>query len=162
MTLSMIAALDINQGIGYQNKLLCHLKEDLAFFKQNTWGHPVIMGRHTWLSLPRTLPGRQNIVLSTKGIEHLPEDVCLYHSLPEALNACQQLQKAFIIGGAQLYKAAMPLAHELIITQIDHAFLADAFFPPIEPDRWLCSTQSPWLVASNGLRYRHLRYCRNE
>lgn len=163
MILSMIAAIDQHNGIGYQNRLLCHLKEDLAFFKQQTLGHPVLMGRNTWYSLGRPLPKRQNIVLSSKGVDALPEEVWLFHSLPEALAACIHEEKAFIIGGAQLYKAAMPSAQELIITQIDHTFQADAFFPAIEPACWQCTTeQVPWLVASNGLRYRHLVYRRNE
>ncbi len=136
MRLTLIAAVDDQGGIGYQNQLLCHLPADLKHFKQLTTGHAVIMGRKTFESIGKALPNRTNIIISRNKNLHLPEGCVLTHSLSEALKQVPTAQKVFIIGGADLYQQALPLANELIITHIHHTFKADAFFPEIDKSVW--------------------------
>jgi len=132
----MIAAVDENNGIGANNRLLCHLSEDLKRFKRITMGHPVVMGRRTYESLPvKPLPGRRNIVLSRSQALSFSEcDVAA--SVEEALQLCEGAEKLFVIGGAQLYRQMMPLAQTLHITRIHQAFDADAWFPEIDAGQW--------------------------
>lgn len=130
MLITVIAAVAKNRAIGYRNKLLYHIPEDLAHFKRITLGHSVIMGIHTYYSLPKgALPQRRNIVL-TSARKSLPGcDVC--HSLQEALQLCIGEDEVFVIGGESVYRQAMPLAHRLRLTVIDDTpLLSDAFFPP--------------------------------
>ena len=129
--LSLIAAVDAQGGIGLNNRLLVHLPEDLAHFKRNTLGCPVLMGRLTWESLPpafRPLPGRRNLVLSRKAGFSAP-GAEVVNSLEQALHRLSEAPKAFVIGGAQLYALALPLAQELVLTEIEAHFPADAHFP---------------------------------
>ena len=130
--LSLIAAVARNGGIGLNNQLLVHLPEDLKHFRRVTMGCPVIMGRKTWDSLPpqfRPLPGRRNIVISRH-----PETACagaeVHTTLDAALQDLAGVPKAFVIGGAQIYALALPMADELVLTEIDAQPPADAFFPP--------------------------------
>ena len=141
MTISIIAALAANRAIGYKNKLLYWLPNDLKRFKSLTTGHTIIMGRHTFESLPKgALPNRRNIVLSRQpeasfaGTER-------YASLEEALSHCQPDEEVYIIGGASVYKEALPLADRLCLTLIDDTpAQADAFF--LRPGRKTCT----WLL----------------
>ena len=129
MILSLIAAVARNRAIGYQNRLLFHIKADLEHFKRLTMGHVVIMGRHTFESLPNgALPHRKNIVIS--------KSVASFHgctrvsSFEEALDMCQTEEEVFIIGGEQVYKEAISQADKLYLTEIDALpQQADAFFP---------------------------------
>ncbi|MCD8309798.1 MAG: dihydrofolate reductase [Prevotellaceae bacterium] len=133
----IIAAIDRNRAIGYQNRLLFRLPDDLKRFKALTTSHTVVMGRVTFESLPKgALPNRRNIVLSThEGYQCNGAEV--YASLEAALARCGQAEEVFIIGGATLYRHAMPLADVLHITHVDAvAPYADAWFPPIAPDEW--------------------------
>ena len=135
--LTVIVAQAQNRAIGYKNQLLYHLSADLKHFKALTTGNTIIMGRNTFLSLPKgALPNRRNIVLSRqKGIDFPGCDT--FDSLEAALASCQPDEEVFIIGGAMLYAKALPLADRLCVTQIcaspDHA---DAFFPEIKADEW--------------------------
>ena len=137
MTISIIAALATNRAIGYKNKLLYWLPNDLKRFKSLTTGHTIIMGRHTFESLPKgALPNRRNIVLSRQpeasfaGTER-------YASLEEALSHCQPDEEVYILGGASVYKEALPLADRLCLTLIDDTpAQADAFFPEVDPQTW--------------------------
>ena len=115
----IIVATDRNMAIGYQNKLLFWLPNDLKRFKELTTGNTIIMGRNTFLSLPKgALPNRRNIVLSTrKDASFLGAET--YASLEEAIKACKEDEKIYIIGGASVYKQALPLADVLCITEID-------------------------------------------
>lgn len=129
MTLSLIAAVAKNRAIGYQNKLLFAIKEDMEHFKRLTMGHVIIMGRHTFESLPNgALPHRKNIVISKsqtifKGCTHVS-------SFEEALAMCQKEAEVFVIGGEQVYKEAISQADKLYLTEIDALpQQADAFFP---------------------------------
>ncbi len=130
-----------NRAIGRNGALPWHLPEDLARFKSVTWGHTIIMGRHTYESLPHgALPGRRNIVVSAT-LNSLPGcKVCA--SLDEALSLCSQdnkddTEEVFIIGGATLYRAAMPLANRMYITLVDQEPKdADTFFPEFDTRQW--------------------------
>ena len=135
--IAIIAAIDRRRGIGYQNKLLFHLPNDLKHFKELTTGNTIIMGRNTFDSLPKgALPNRRNIVLSTHRDITCP-GAEIFTSLEEALNSCEEKENIFIIGGATVYRQALSLADELYMTEIDaEAAKADTYFPPILPDIW--------------------------
>ena len=130
--ISIIAAVARNRAIGYRNKLLYWLPDDLRRFKQLTTGHTIIMGRRTFESLPKgALPNRRNIVLS-RGSSDFP-GCDRFASLKEALAHCKDNEEVFIIGGASVYGQAMPIADRLCLTEIDDVpENADAFFPPYE------------------------------
>lgn len=135
--ISMIVAIDENNAIGKDNKMLCHLPNDLKYFKSVTQGHTVIMGRNTYESLPNgALPNRRNIVLSRK--PDLRIDKCeVFSSLGNAKKAFDGEEEVFIIGGATLYNECIKDADKLYITYIHNAFNeADTFFPEIDLNIW--------------------------
>lgn len=136
MTISIIVAIAENRAIGFENKLLYWLPNDLKRFKALTTGHTIIMGRRTFESLPKgALPNRRNIVLSRQDLEFAGAE--RYASLEAALAQCADDEEVFIIGGASVYQEAMPLADKLCITHIcDTPAEADAFFPEIDPTVW--------------------------
>jgi len=127
-TLSLIAAVARNGAIGKDNALLWRLPEDLQFFKRTTLGCPVIMGRKTYDSIGRPLPGRRNIVV-TRNLQWQATGVDAVTSLEAALALVLDAPKVFVIGGAQLYAQALPLANELVITEVDADYDGDTFFP---------------------------------
>lgn len=129
MTISIIAAVARNNAIGFENKLIYWLPNDLKRFKQLTTGHTIIMGRNTFLSLPKgALPNRRNIVLS-KSVKDI-EGCDVYTSLDEALQHCTDNEHIYIIGGASVYKQAISIADHLYLTEIDDIpENADTFFP---------------------------------
>lgn len=135
--LSIIAAVDRRMGIGFENKLLFWLPNDLKRFKALTTGNTILMGRKTFESLPKgALPNRRNIVLSAN-----PTTECqgadIFPSLEAALQSCREDEHIYIIGGASIYQQALPLADELYLTEIDStAPEADAFFPEVSPAIW--------------------------
>ena len=136
-TLTLIAAVARNGVIGRDNRLPWHLPADLKHFKALTTGHAVIMGRKTWESLPeqfRPLPDRHNIVV-TRNAGYRAEGAVVVTSLPAALAAAQS-DEAFVIGGAELYATALPLADRLQLTEIDVAFDGDTHFPAVAPRQW--------------------------
>lgn len=129
MSINVIAAVAENKAIGFENKLLYWLPDDLKRFKQLTTGHTIIMGRKTFESLPKgALPNRRNVVLS-RGVAALP-GCDVYASLDEALSHCAADEDIYIIGGASVYEQAMPLADRLCLTEIKATpDNADVFFP---------------------------------
>ncbi|WP_315396376.1 dihydrofolate reductase [Hoylesella nanceiensis] len=129
MKVYVIAAVAQNRAIGYQNQLLYWLPNDLKNFKSLTSGHTIIMGRNTFESLPKgALPNRKNVVLTQQNITL--EGCEVYHSLEEALSACQNDEKVFIIGGGKVYEQCLGFADELILTEVnDVPEHADTFFP---------------------------------
>jgi len=163
MEKNIIAAVAADGAIGRGNQLLWHIREDLQFFKRTTLGSPVIMGRNTWLSLGRPLPGRLNIVVSRGGFE-VPEGVLVVPSLEEAYSACGNsgASRLFIIGGAMLYRAAITEADRLYITHLEAtATDADAHFPEIDPAVWKeCSRSETFTDPENGIRFCFVEYCR--
>lgn len=129
--LHLIYARAANGVIGKDNRLPWHLPEDLAHFKRTTIGCPVIMGRKTWDSLPpkfRPLPGRLNIVV-TRDPDFVAEGAAVVHSLEAARAMCPEGGTAWVIGGAQIYAQALPLAIEVVVTEIAQDFEGDAFAP---------------------------------
>ena len=141
--LSLIAAIARNGVIGIDNRLPWHLPADLKHFKALTTGHAVIMGRKTWESLPakfRPLPGRRNIVV-TRNAAFRAEGALVAGSLAAAV-ALAESSEAFIIGGAELYAAALPLADRLCLTEIDADFEGDTRFPAVDPKRWREASRS--------------------
>lgn len=132
----IIAAVDRKMAIGYQNKLLFWLPNDLKRFKALTTGHTIIMGRNTFDSLPKgALPNRRNIVLSRKQTDCPGAEV--YPSLEDALARCDSDEAVYIIGGASVYRQALPLADVLCLTEIDaEAPQADTYFPEVNPEVW--------------------------
>lgn len=134
--ISLIAAVDDDFGIGKNNRLLCHLPADLRHFKEITLGKPIIMGRNTFESIGRALPGRQNIVVS-RTIAH-QEGVCVVETLEKALQLAAGTNEVMVIGGGQIYQAALPYADRVYLTHIHHRFAADVFFPALDTDSWVC------------------------
>ena len=136
--LSLIAAVARNRAIGKDNQLLWHLPEDMQHFRETTRGKPVVMGRKTWESLPekfRPLPGRQNIVVS-RDPAYKAHGADLAGSLEAALALASGAEEIFVIGGEQLYRAALPLADRLYLTEVELTPEADAFFPEVNPAVW--------------------------
>lgn len=139
MTLNIIAAVARNRAIGFQNKLLYWLPNDLKRFKTLTTGHTIVMGRNTYLSLPKgALPNRRNVVLSHT-VSELP-GCDVYASLDEALASCSADEQVYIIGGARVYEQAIDKADRLCLTEIDDTpAQADAFFP--DYSQWQVATK---------------------
>jgi dihydrofolate reductase len=133
MILTLIAGVARNGVIGRDNQLLWHLPEDLRHFRAATMGAPVIMGRKTWQSLPerfRPLPGRRNLVLSRQGgFQAAGAEVVDSLDQALALAKASGAPRAFVIGGAQIYREALPLADELMLTEVERDFEGDAHFP---------------------------------
>ena len=160
-TLTLIAAVARNGVIGIDNRLPWSLPADLKHFKALTMGHSVIMGRKTWESLPprfRPLPGRHNIVV-TRDAGYRAEGATVAASLPAAV-AQVQGDEAFVIGGAELYAAALPLANRLQLTEIDSTFDGDTHFPAIDPSHWQETARDAHHDEA-GLRYAFVTYQRN-
>lgn len=134
--ISIIAAVNRSWGLGLQNKLLYWLPNDLKRFKALTTGHTIVMGRKTFESLPKgALPNRRNIVLS-RSQQDFPGAEC-FSSLQDALAHCTSDEEVFIIGGASIYREALPLADKLYLTHIeDDSMEADVFFPEVTADQW--------------------------
>jgi dihydrofolate reductase len=131
--ISFILAMDENRVIGKDNDLPWRLPADLAYFKRTTMGQPVIMGRKTYESIGRPLPGRENIVV-TRNKDFAVEGITVVYSLEEAFEQTKETE-AFVIGGEQIFKEAISFASRLYITQIHHTFEGDTYFPAI-PTEW--------------------------
>lgn len=138
MKISIIAAIGKHNELGKNNTLLWDLPNDMAHFREKTRGHIIIMGRKTFESIGKPLPGRQNIVITTD--PHYSEaGVTVAHSYEEALTRCDFANypdEVFVIGGAQIYTQALPTADTLYITHVDGEFNADTFFPEIDTTVW--------------------------
>ena len=133
--LTLIIARARNGVIGKDNTMPWRIPGEQAYFKRVTMGHPIIMGRRTWESIGRPLPGRRSIVVTRNsafvalGAEFVP-------SLEAALARCADAAEAFVIGGAELYRLALPHADRLLITEIDHDFEGDTYLPAPDPKQW--------------------------
>lgn len=139
--LALIAAMGRNRVIGRNNKLPWHLPEDLKYFRAMTWGKPIIMGRKTFDSLGRPLPGRTNIVLTNQGELQLP-GALVVTSIEEALAAAEGqalldgVDEVMVIGGEKIYRQFLKKADRLYLTLVEAEPEGDAWFPPTEPDDW--------------------------
>jgi dihydrofolate reductase len=159
--LNLIFARAANGVIGKNNALPWHLPEDMAHFKRTTQGCPVIMGRKTWDSLPprfRPLPGRLNIVLTRQADWQAPPGAKRFSDLPEALAFCADQENVWVIGGAQIYAQAEPLASTAVVTEIDASWDGDAFAPQFGPG-W-AETARESHVSSTGLKFSFVTYTR--
>lgn len=137
--LSIIAAVARNGVIGDKNTLLWHITEDMRYFRRVTSGHAVIMGRKTFDSLGRALPKRTNVVITRQNIEI--EGCEVVHSLQEAIDMFPADDEVFIIGGAQIYREAMPIADRLYLTRVERDYQGDTSFPEWNIDEWRLSSQ---------------------
>jgi dihydrofolate reductase len=124
-----------NRVIGHENRLPWHLPADLQHFKAITIGKPVLMGRKTWESIGRPLPGRTNIVI-TRDAGYIAEGCVVAHSLEEAVRAAGEVAEVMVIGGAQLYREALPLADTLYLTLVHAEFQGDTRFPEWRAEQW--------------------------
>lgn len=157
----IIAAVARNGAIGKDNRLLWNIPEDMAHFKRLTQGHAVLMGRRTWESLPerfRPLPGRRNIVV-TRQADYAAPGAEIAGSLEAGIGLAATAEKLFIIGGADIYTQAMPLADRLEITEVGLEPEGDAWFPAIDVGHWQIETDEP-LRSQAGPDVRFLSYCR--
>ena len=156
----VIAAVARNGAIGRGNELLFRIPEDLKFFKRTTFGSPIVMGRRTWDSIGRPLPGRRNLVVTRDPAWQAPGAEGA-GSLRAALAMAAAAPRVFVIGGAQLYAEALPLADELILTEIDVDAEGDTFFPPWDRTQFAVASESDWQATEQGLRYRWVTYRRD-
>ena len=158
--ISLIAGVAQDGAIGRANKLLWRLPADLARFKALTMGHAVIMGRKTWDSLPakfRPLPGRRNLVL-TRNLDAALSGAEQFSSLEAALAACAGQERVFVIGGAEIYALALPLADRLELTEVEQDYPdADCYFPAWDPARFKEVAREPGL-SPEGLRFAFVTY----
>ncbi|MBQ7739796.1 MAG: dihydrofolate reductase [Eubacterium sp.] len=156
MSVNLIVAVGKNNEIGKGNDLIWHFKEDMKFFKETTMGSAVIMGRKTFESLPKALPGRKNIII-TNNSDYSAEGAEVVNSIDEALEKAGD--NAFVIGGASIYKAMLPLCDKLYITEIDAVCNdAEVFFP--EYDKSLYTRKELARHEVNGIRFSHILYTR--
>lgn len=156
--LSLIVAVAENRVIGINNTLPWHLPEDLKRFRTLTMGHHIIMGRKTYESLGRLLPGRTTIIV-TRNSDYQVEGALVAHSLTAALDLCQEDAEPFLIGGAELYQEGLKLAEKLYITQVNAEFSGDAFFAEIDATDWQLAEKTDHIAAS-GLGFSELVYQR--
>lgn len=158
MKLTLIVAYADNRVIGRDNDLPWKLPGDLNHFKKSTLGHPIIMGRKTRESLGRPLPGRTNVVISRNTNYHA-DGAVVVSSLQGAVGACGAVEQAFVIGGAQIYAQALPLAQTVMATEVHAQVKGDAFFPALLLSDWqetVREAQSP----ENGYAYDFVTYVR--
>ena len=161
MKIHLIFARAANGVIGNHNTLPWHLPEDMAHFKRTTLGCPVIMGRKTWDSLPpkfRPLPGRLNIVVTRQPDWQAP-GALRAGSLPAACALCPADSDAWVMGGADIYAQALPLATTAVVTEINTAYDGDAFAPQFGPE-WT-ETAREERVSVNGLSFSFVTYCKH-
>ncbi len=140
MKITIIVATDQHNGIGANNQLLWHLPADLKFFKQTTTGHTIIMGRKTFDSIGKPLPNRKSMVVSRQKNLHIA-GVQVFNAMADALKACKNEEEVFIIGGAEIYKLALPLANKIYLTKVNGIFNADVYFPEIVANEWKKTSQ---------------------
>jgi dihydrofolate reductase len=153
---SLVAIVARDGGIGHRGGLLVRLPEDLRRFKQITLGTPVVMGRKTWQSIGRALPGRRNIVVSRDPV-FVAEGAETAASLGEAIERAGDVPTVHVIGGAEIYALALPVADELQLTELDAEFPADTFFPAWDRALFV-RTAHEQHVAESGLRYAFSTY----
>ena len=158
MNISIIAAVGKNNELGKNNDLIWKVKEDLKFFKDTTMGHPVVMGRNTFLSLPKVLPGRKNIVISD--VDILNDEIEMYRSIKEFLNNYDKYkEELFIIGGASIYRQFIDLSNKLYLTEIDDECKdADVYFPNFDKNDFDMQVLSE--KEEKSLKYKHVLYKR--
>jgi len=154
--ISLVVAMAENHVIGINNTLPWHLPEDLKHFKAMTLGKPVVMGRKTWDSIGRPLPGRRNIVV-TRNADWSADGAEVAHSLEAALALAGDVEEICVIGGAELYRQAIDAADRLLVTEVGLTVAGDAFFPVIDRSRWQ-ETARESNQREDGLSYAFVEY----
>lgn len=155
--ITLIAAIGKNNEIGFGNRLLWDIPEDMKHFKNYTMGKVVIMGRKTYQSIGKPLPGRKNIVITTKSLQNF---AITAKTVEEALSIDYCYPELVVIGGESVYKQTINLADKLIITHVDAAFQADAFFPEINLQYW--KINNIMNSQDQNYKYRFVEYIKNE
>ncbi len=156
--LSIIVAIAKNGVIGLNNNLPWHLPEDLKRFRALTTGHHIIMGRKTYESLGRLLPGRTTVIVTRNTSYHVG-GALVAHSLEEALRLCAGDDEVFLIGGAELYQAGLNLADQLYVTEVDLEVAGDAFFPDWDVNDWHEVGRESH-ISENNVKFIYLAYVR--
>jgi dihydrofolate reductase len=158
-SLSIIVAVARNGVIGVDNTLPWHLPEDLKRFRALTMGHHIIMGRKTYESLGRLLPGRTTVIV-TRSKEYAVPGALVANSLESALSLCGDDPEVFLIGGAQLYHAGLPIAKRLYLTEIDAEYNGDVSFPAFDRAAWKEISHESH-VSENGLAFHYITLAKN-
>ena len=135
MKISIIVAMDDRRVIGNENRLPWRLPADLKHFRAVTMGKPIVMGRKTWESIGRPLPGRTNIVV-TRDRDYVAEGCVVVHSIGDALAAASDHAEVMVIGGGEFYRQVLPQASTLYVTRVHDTFEGDAFFPELDDGQW--------------------------
>lgn len=162
MTISLIAVVDNNMGIGQGGDQLVYISADLKRFKALTTGHTIVMGRKTSEALPKgMLAKRRNIVMSRRK-DGWPEGMIVASSADEVMELCKDEDEVFIIGGGQIYSLFMPYAHKLYLTHINHSFNdVDTHFPQVDSNVWTIESESEYFTdEKSGLSYNYINYAR--
>lgn len=134
-TITLIVAASENNAIGIDNQMPWHLPNDFKYFKRNTVEHSVLMGRKTFEAIGKALPDRRNIVI-TRNANFQGEDIDVANSIQEALLYCRDEREVFIIGGANIYQQALPLANKVLLARVHTTIKGDAFFPELPSEEW--------------------------
>ena len=151
---SIIAAIGKNNELGHKGELIFHLKDDMKFFRETTKGHPVVMGRKTWDSLPGKLKNRTNIVISRHDFDG-PDEII--HNLDDFIKEYEDTsEEIFIIGGASIYEAFLPHTKTLYLTEIDASTNADVYFPKFDKSKYTKTLIKKG--SENGLNYSIVKY----
>lgn len=160
MDINIIAAIGKNNELGKNNDLIWKLKGDMKFFKETTMGHPIVMGRKTFESLPKVLPGRKNIVISTNQINN--NEIELYKSIREFLIKYQDYNyDIFIIGGASIYNEFIDMATKMYLTEINATDVnADVYFPKFNVNEW--DKEEIAECQENSIDFKHVLYKRKK
>ncbi|MGA7951748.1 MAG: dihydrofolate reductase [Thiobacillaceae bacterium] len=158
--ISLIAALAKNRVIGIENRLPWKLSDDLKHFKALTLGHHILMGRKTYESIGRPLPGRTTVII-TRAVLSAPDGCLVAHSIQDAIAACAGDEEIFFVGGADLYRQALPLADRLYLTEIQAGVEGDAWFPQFDRAQWSEVSRDRRTEAASGLEYHFVVYDRS-
>ena len=147
MIISLIVAASTNNAIGKNNQLLWHLPNDMKFFKNTTWGMPVVMGRKTFEALNKPLPGRFNIVITRQAGWKMP-GVVVANDLQNAIQKATETncKEIFVIGGGEIYKEAIQSANKIYLTRVDAELEGDTFFPIIDETKWQLTQQMDFVA----------------
>lgn len=159
--ISLIVAHDPNRVIGQDNEMPWHIPGDLAYFKEKTMGKAIVMGRKTFESIGRVLPGRKNIII-TRNSSYKAEGADVVTNLPDAVALAKNYHdEVMIIGGEQIFRAILPKADRLYVTFIEQSFEGDTFFPPYGKE-WVLVDTSEKMETSEGIHYVYLVYEKKE
>lgn len=158
--ISIISAMASNRAIGIRNTLPWQLPEDLKYFKALTMGHHIVMGRKTYDSIGKPLPGRDTVIV-TRNADYAVPGCLAVNSLDAALTVSHGDTEVFFVGGAELYRQALAIAHRIYLTEIQRVFDGDAFFPEFDTSQWVETTRDKHRTEGpNGFEYHFVIYDR--